>query len=316
MFLSVSLRYLINVESLNGVESVGNISRHRSAPMVVPTGNGSYAIKYVPAISGESIAHAYQCLIVDEAKKANLPVGKYSSECIFLKFTDDDVVMDEGISISENARDMEVKVMLKDVVADIGGFLYAGKKVQVKRPSTFQVSYMVPAYDEGAETAALESQFHVRMSPTLTNKQIPYNVEVGSALYTLTFNLDLDRISVPFSPGSKVKDEETLMQQRDKRVEVAKLAMYRLLENLDFGAKRSRFNPIFQIVDGVAVASDKPFSVTPGVIKTYIVETVKRANALKSTKVLGEAKVATVKAKVEGVMTYDTVTEMIKSVLS
>lgn len=316
MYLSVSLRYLVNVESLNGVESVGNISRHRVAPMVVPTDGGNYAIKYVPAISGESIAHAYQCLIVDEAKKEKVSVGKYSSDCIFLKFTDNDIMNDEGINVSKNARETEVQVMLKDVVADIGGFLYAGKDVQVKRPSVFQVSYMVPAYDSGAETAALESQFHVRMSPTNTDKQIPFNVEVGSALYTLTFNLDLDRISVPFSPGDKVKGEEELAKQKTKRVEIAKRAVYRLLENLDFGAKKSRFNPVFQVVDGVAVSSDKPFSATPGVLSSYISETVKRVKALTSVNVLSEVKVATVKAKVEGATAYDTVTEMIKSVLS
>jgi Uncharacterized protein predicted to be involved in DNA repair len=74
-FLSVSLRYLVNVESLNGVESVGNISRHRVAPVVLPVGKG-YAVKYVPVVSGESIAHAYQSILVEEAMSRNSPWGR------------------------------------------------------------------------------------------------------------------------------------------------------------------------------------------------------------------------------------------------
>ncbi|PMP91792.1 MAG: type I-A CRISPR-associated protein Cas7/Csa2, partial [Caldisphaera sp.] len=129
VFVSISLRYLVNMESLNGIESVGNISRHRVAPMIIPT-NNEYSVKYVPAVSGESIAHAYQMLLVDEALKKGLPVGKRSKLGELLKYTDDDLLKEENISKPENyndARRFEVDVMLKDIVSDIGGFMYTGK---------------------------------------------------------------------------------------------------------------------------------------------------------------------------------------------
>lgn len=72
--ISGSVRFLVNVESLNGVESVGNLSRHRTAPIVTRKSTGEYVIRYVPVISGESLAHAYQMALVEIAEKMGLPV--------------------------------------------------------------------------------------------------------------------------------------------------------------------------------------------------------------------------------------------------
>jgi len=73
VWLSLSARLLINVEALNMAEAVGNYTRHRRAPVVIPT-NGGYKVVYVPAISGESLAHAYQAWLVHEARIRGLPV--------------------------------------------------------------------------------------------------------------------------------------------------------------------------------------------------------------------------------------------------
>ncbi|MEZ0394293.1 MAG: type I-A CRISPR-associated protein Cas7/Csa2, partial [Desulfurococcaceae archaeon] len=48
--LSVSARILLNAEALNMAESVGNYSRHRKAPVVIPAEDG-YTVIYVPAVS-------------------------------------------------------------------------------------------------------------------------------------------------------------------------------------------------------------------------------------------------------------------------
>ncbi len=292
VFVSISLRYLVNMESLNGIESVGNISRHRVAPMIIPT-NNEYSVKYVPAVSGESIAHAYQMLLVDEALKKGLPVGKRSKLGELLKYTDDDLLKEENITPPENyddARRFEVDVMLKDIVSDIGGFMYTGK-IPVKRTSVFQVSYMIPVYDSSSETAALEAQFHVRFSPSDPKKyQNPYTVEVGSALYTFTFNIDTDKIAVPSTAGEKTDNEELLQFQKDKRIEVAKNALIRLLENLDFGAKRSRFSPIAELRSAVGIKSLVPIVVTPGVTSNYINDTYTRVTSLKQKGIVSEPK--------------------------
>jgi CRISPR-associated protein Csa2 len=166
-FLSVPLRYLVNVESLNGVESVGNISRHRVAPVVLPV-DKDYVVKYVPVVSGESIAHAYQSILVKEAMDESLPVGNRSSMREFIKYADEGTVKEEVLIPPSNINDVrsfEVDVMLHDLVADVGGFFYAGM-TPVKRTSSFSVSYMIPAYDTNSETATLDAQFHVRMTPS------------------------------------------------------------------------------------------------------------------------------------------------------
>ena len=289
-FLSISLRYLINMESLNGIESVGNISRHRVAPMIVPTDTG-YSVRYVPAVSGETIAHAYQTLIADEAAKSGLPVGKRSMQGELLKFTDDGLLKEEGIVPPKGYEDMrrvEVDIMLKDIVSDIGGFMYTGR-VPIKRTSAFQVSYMIPAYDS-SETAALEAQFHVRFSPSNANYQIPYTVEVGSAIYSLSFNLDLDKISLPSNPGPSVEKEELLKKQKSDREKVSRKALIRLLDNLQFGAKKSRFAPIAEIKSAVGIVSDVPLVATPGTTGGFIIDTYNRVKSFEKHGVLKKYK--------------------------
>jgi len=65
--LSMSLRIEVNVEAFNAIETVGNLTKHRRAPMVIPTDEGHRLI-YVSAVSGESIANAYQRNLVEATK--------------------------------------------------------------------------------------------------------------------------------------------------------------------------------------------------------------------------------------------------------
>ena len=58
MFISIRGRVLINVEALNMTESVGNYVKHRRVPVILSS--GGYVAFFVPAISGESIAHGFQ----------------------------------------------------------------------------------------------------------------------------------------------------------------------------------------------------------------------------------------------------------------
>jgi CRISPR-associated protein Csa2 len=145
---------------------------------------------------------------------------------------------------------------------------------------------MIPAYGAGAEVAALESQFHVRYSVDQQKYQNPYNVDVGSALYTFTFNLDLDVVATPVNYGEPVPEEKILSGEKAKRQKAALLALARFLENLEFGAKKSRFHPIAELRDAVLTLTDKPFVVTPGVVNDYAERTAVRLKALSDMKVV------------------------------
>lgn len=283
--ISGSLRFLVNVESLNGVETVGNLSKHRTAAVVVKTDKG-YAVRYVPAVSGESIAHAYQQRLADLATAHGVPVSQLSKRGEFLKFTDDGVLKQEGVESPKSHEDalrFETEVMLKDVVTDVGGFLYAGKP-PVRRTSRFKVGYMIPAVGMGDVPAQLEAQFHVRYATNVADNQKIYNTEVGSALYTLSFILDDDLIAVPSTHGDH-DNVETLKGQKAKRRELAVKALLSVF-TLDFGAKRSRFLPQAELVSGVVVKTDFPFVPEPASYPSYISATVERA--VKTMKVLGK----------------------------
>jgi len=281
MFLSISFRLLMNLESLNSVESIGNLVRHRTAPIVIPTDNG-YAIRFVPAVSGESLAHAYQLCLVDEAKRLNLPLTEESERGEFLKFADDNLLEKYGVQKPKSEgqiRRAEVQILLRDVVCDIGGFLYAGD-FPIKRTSLFQVGYMIPALRD-VKATALETQFHVRHAPSsMKQYQAPYNVEVGSAVYTFTFTMSFDYVAKPMTAFGE-KDEEgekELMRQKDARVKAAVAALSSFIILLPFGAKKSRFMPNLEYLSAVAACCEgASFLVSPGNDRLFVKETVERA---------------------------------------
>jgi CRISPR-associated protein Csa2 len=111
-----------------------------------------------------------------------------------------------------------------------------------------------------------------------TRAQIPYNVEVGSAVYNFTFNLDLDGISrVSTRFGKKAKVEDKLEQERPSRVKVAMRALTDLFSSLQYGAKRTRFHPNVEPLSAVVTYSkDSVFIVSPGNYKGFIGTTLKR----------------------------------------
>lgn len=292
MFLSISVRCLMNVEALNSVETVGNLSRHRTVPMVIPQRDG-YTLKYVPAVSGESIAHGYQALLVDVAKSLSLPVGEFSSRYEFIKFSEDSYLKVEGVEPPKSYDDIrrfEVDVLLKDVVADVGGFLYTGD-IPVKRTSRFQVGYMIPAIQDVLDATAMEAEFHVRYLFSQAEEgaalgQIPYNVEIASSVYTLNLNIDLAGIGVPSSSfggapkGARdelKKKEQELRESIPRRRRAALIALLKLLANNSFGGKRSRFLPNSELRSCAFALADDAFTVSPGNYTDYVQRTWARA---------------------------------------
>ncbi len=291
VFLSLGLRALVNVEALNMVESVGNIVRRRKAAIVYKRG-GEYVVRWVPAVSGESMAHSYQAILARIALQRGLPVCEYCAKEEFVKHCDAKVfgslpwektlASKVGKKPSDAARfmhDFEKTIVENCVVEDIGGFLYAGQP-PVKRTSRFSTGYMIPAMD-AVEKAIIDTQFQVRHAPTASQKwsqaQMPYNVEVASAVYAWSFYLDAGSVGCT----TLVTRECLPVDERVRRVEAAVDALAVMLDQRLFGAKRTRFNPVvgYEVIL-VAVSKPLPFNVSPPAMgKRFITDTVERAKA-------------------------------------
>ncbi|MCC6035265.1 MAG: type I-A CRISPR-associated protein Cas7/Csa2 [Desulfurococcaceae archaeon] len=293
--LSLSVRVVVNAEALNMAEAVGNYTRHRKAPIVVATDEG-YSVVYVPAVSGESLAHGYQLLLAQLAKERKLPVTKMDELGYFLKFSDDNVLRwyEEdlkkiGYTVDKfknaSVAEIEKKILTLSTVADVGGFLYTTK--QVKRTSAIRFSYMLPALDAIEKGGvALTPQLHTRYAPPeLTEAQKLFYLESGSALYTFTAELIASDISRLYY--SEEEDPE-LKRQRVERVKVAVDTLSALVDGMLFGARRSRYQPLWNIRSIVVALSKGPveFIVSPGLTRDYIKKTYERAVAL--TKALQE----------------------------
>jgi len=283
--MSLSSRILVNVEALNMVESIGNFIRHRRAPIAIPTNTG-FILKYVPAISGESLAHAYQETIADLAVKRGIKVCDNCRSGYFIKHSEESILEDWAKeALKRGSEELEKAVIQNCVVEDIGGFLYAGA-TPVKRTSRFQVGYMIPALDAVTSTA-VEAQFHVRYAKAKEQQSI-YNIEVGSAVYTFGFNLDIDGIGAMSS--TKV-EQAVSMEEKVKRVELAIKSLNTMLVNAFFGAKRSRFTPIWEVLNAVTVVSDPiPITADPPHTKNYVVNTIRKVEASKKLLSEGELK--------------------------
>ncbi|MCR8463663.1 MAG: type I-A CRISPR-associated protein Cas7/Csa2 [Crenarchaeota archaeon] len=303
MFLSIGMRFVANIEALNMVETIGTLSKHRKAPIIVPT-DGGYKVLYVPAISGESIAHAYQAKIVELAMKLyqDPPIDKWSLRGEFFKFMDDKHLTEElkevaekakkaeGEALTEAKHEFEKTAIRESIIADIGGFLYADKP-PVKRTSVFQVGYVIPVND-AIEATIIESQLHTRHAPIEAKgeeeqkeekeergraAQMLYYVETGSAVYGLTFNIDLDGIG----RTSLVRVENAVEEEeRLKRIKLALLALSELICEGDYGAKRSRFLPIESIESiCAAITTNGSFVISPPHDKNFIEKTYSRAKS-------------------------------------
>ncbi|MCX7999744.1 MAG: hypothetical protein N3A69_12470, partial [Leptospiraceae bacterium] len=84
VFVSVRGRILLNAEALNMTESIGNYVKHRKVPIVIPEKDG-FTTYFVPAVSGESVAHGFQKVLAEKAIRSSLPVCKLCEKGIFLK---------------------------------------------------------------------------------------------------------------------------------------------------------------------------------------------------------------------------------------
>jgi len=303
-FISLRGRVLLNVEAMNMTESVGNYVKHRRVPVVLPRTHTTY---FVPAISGESVAHGFQTTLAEEATKAGVPVCKLCQKGIFLKSTNLSVIKsafsDEvsrwlGISDAEwnemteiakkeerKLTDFEAKLsfalessIIKNcLVEDVGGFLYAEERIEnfrvggVKRTSNFYVGYMIPA-GEIIEGTVTHPQLHSRYAlgtPFVKERgQMIYYVELSSACYTFSFDLDTRYIGKTSFVYEKAG--ESVVNDREKRISATLNALQKLLVELMFGAKKTRFLPIIDWESIVIAVSEEPWTVPSPFSADYI----------------------------------------------
>jgi len=277
MFLSVRGRVLLNVEALNMTESVGNYVKHRRVPVILP--DAGYTTLFVPAISGESIAHGFQTVLAEISKKNGLPVCKLCERGIFLKSTNSNVFR-EAFG-KEPSGNLEEQVIKGCVVEDIGGFLYA-EEANVKRTSSFFTGYMIPA-KEALENAVIEPQLHSRYAlgtPFVQQQgQMIYYVELSSAVYTFSFDFDSRFVGkTTFSYENAGKE---VVNDRKKRIEAALEAFKRFILEFCFGAKKTRFMPVIEWESLVLAVSDDVWTVPSPFAKNYIEKTRKKLEKIK-----------------------------------
>lgn len=274
MFLSARGRVLLNVEALNMTESVGNYVKHRRVPVILP--DAGYTTLFVPAISGESIAHGFQVVLAETAKNIGLPVCKLCERGIFLKSTNKNVFK-EAFG-KEPSNELEEDVIKNCVVEDIGGFLYA-EEANVKRTSNFYTGYMVPAR-EALENAVIEPQLHSRYAlgtPFVERGQqgqMIYYVELSSAVYNFSF--DFDAKFVGKATFSYEKAGKEVVNDRKKRIEATLEAFKKFLIEFCFGAKKTRFMPVIDWESLVLAVSDDVWTVPSSFAKNYIEKAKKK----------------------------------------
>ncbi len=273
MFVSLGFRFRAEVEALNMAEAVGNYTRHRVAPVLIEERDEDgrvrrYRITTAPAVSGQSIAFGYMSALVKLAEQRGLPVCEecrsYEHLGGFFKRADRvDVGYDERIRTC--------------VVEDITGFMATkergkegAKGAVIRRTSPVMFSYMVP--DATSARGVLMPQLHVRYNLKDPDKQVPYQIEAGTAVYIHGVAIDVERIG-RLEDGTYIDAGERL-----KRVELALDALKALYGGLLFGAKKARYLPMMEVLGGVAAVSHPlPFVVSPPRFSDYVGENVNRA---------------------------------------
>lgn len=325
VFLSARGRVLINVEALNMTESVGNYVKHRRVPVLSP--ELGYATFFVPAISGESIAHGYQQVLAELCLKQNKPVCNLCSKGIFLKSTNRSVFASQFREklkhIAENNETIcsdyafERFVIQNCIVEDVGGFLFApgqqekfeqdedkelliklkllkGDKKKsdsqkdeettelknVKRTSNFFTGYMIPVR-EAIRNSIIEPQLHSRyaLGTSFVERgqqgQMLYDVELSSAVYCFSFDLDTRFIGKAAYSCENIGTK--VVEDVKERVNLSLDAFEIFMKEMLFGAKKTRFLPVVDWESIVIAVSEDIWTVPSPFSINYLVNSLEKA---------------------------------------
>jgi len=275
IWISLSMRTKVSNEALNMVEAVGNYIRRRRAPIPVLRGN-EYVVVYAPAISGETIAHAWQEWIAYIAQSKGLPVCNKCAQGYFIKRGD-------AMGRIQDPDAYEADAIKSCIVEDVGGFL-APTEPPVKRTSRIYTGYAIPSLMD-LEASAIEPQMHARHAPPAemirggqVKPQMLYTVETASAVYAFQFSVDISGIGRQSYASRKLVVSLT---EKKSRVETVIEALYQIAAQGMMGAKRTRFDPHYAVLSAVAsVSVGIAFNATPAHSEDYVVQTAERARRI------------------------------------
>jgi CRISPR-associated protein Csa2 len=282
-FLSFGVRFVANVEALNMVESAGNLVRHRTVPLIVFLEEGKYSIRWYPALSGETLAHAFQYNLstLERMTNSNNPrlcyfcsIGEFikhsaldfysqlrnsqqiSPQINFPQWENDFI---EKYSNIYEEWEIERRIVENCVIEDLGGFVVAtaaqqrqAQGISVRRTSTFQFSYGVPTLDailEGASTTDVQMQ--VRMASvgqSLANKvdyKNPIQAPYNKEIASAVYSFIFNFDADKVGVNSYTNAEMYDVNEKKRRISLA-LDSLKLVIDGQFGASKSRFNPFME----------------------------------------------------------------------
>ena len=339
MYVSVRGRIWLEAEALNMVESVGNYVKHRRVPIVVSEG-GNFLTFFVPAISGESVAHAYQTILAEEMGKVKEKVCKYCQKGIFLKSSSKEVYQDvigekppEAANKKKNEKSevvgkksevvgkIESSIVSNCGVEDVGGFLYA-ENPNVKRTSSFYTGYMVPVR-EGLKVLSIDPQLHSRYAlgtkfvgageGESTSGQRIYYVELSSGLFAFSFDLDTKFIGKYTFNVDQYGQDIVQTDSAKKRTQAAIEALRRLLLEFPVGAKRTRFNPAEVRWDSLSLAVSNDVWTMPS---SFVGDYMARALSKKSSVNYGTNIYSYAESECKGDKCYPTPEETVSNAIN
>jgi CRISPR-associated protein Csa2 len=242
-FLSFGVRFVANVEALNMVESAGNLVRHRTVPLIVFLEEGKYSIRWYPALSGETLAHAFQYNLSTLERMANsnnpklcyfCSIGEFikhsaldfysqlrnSQQISFPQWESDFI---DGYSNISAEWEIERRIVENCIVEDIGGFVIATAAPPAQSPAKRE--------KEGEASQRQERGLAVRRTSVF---QFSYAVPTLDAILegasTTDVQMQVRMASVGQSLANKVNYENPIQAPYNKEIASA---VYSFIFNFD-----------------------------------------------------------------------------------
>jgi len=242
-FLSFGVRFVANVEALNMVESAGNLVRHRTVPLIVFLEEGKYSIRWYPALSGETLAHAFQYNLstLERMTNSNNPrlcyfcsIGEFikhsaldfysqlkSSQQISFPQWESDFI--DGYSNISAEWEIERRIVENCIVEDLGGFVIATAAPPAQSPAKRE--------KEGEASQRQERGLAVRRTSVF---QFSYAVPTLDAILegasTTDVQMQVRMASVGQSLANKVNYENPIQAPYNKEIASA---VYSFIFNFD-----------------------------------------------------------------------------------
>ncbi len=180
--------------------------------------------------------------------------------------SDIDILESKGIASKEKQRN---QISARPIFSNI------------KRTSNFYTGYMIPT-KEALENVVIEPQLHSRYAlgtPFVRGEeeargQMIYYVELSSAVYTFSFDLDTRYIGRATFVYDRAGEE--VVNDRKKRIEATLDALQKFLIEFLFGAKKTRFLPVVEWESLAIAVSDDVWTVPSPFAKSYIEKAEKK----------------------------------------